>query len=352
MIQIAQKALATFYVDIFAIVILVGIFVLFHTYKVKEDRISNRLFILLCVLMFLNALFSMGYAMFRYRETGWPPAARRLLPSLEELSVACIMVLWVLYADYKIFGSRDRIRAKIKSIYFAPILIAALLAAVNIFTGVLFDVGPDMDAIYKPLYYVVILIDIIYGFLPIVLMIRYKKRYGSIHFFSVMPVVFPMLLTSIVSVLTPDSVNALAFATGMVFMLFSYGAGWRYDDQESKLYNRHYIDHLKNLTRDGKKDYHSALFFKAVQASPEYFELLRTQLPREGEMIRTDRDTVLLLLESDRQSTLTYFSDLIQEAVEEYEKDHPERGPMDILVSTAMRKKSESAMDFVNRIRY
>ena len=352
MIQIAQESLATFYVDIFALVILTGIFVLFQTYNVKEDRISNRLFISMCVLMFFNALFSLGYALVRYRETGWPPAARRILPSLEEFSVACIMVLWVLYADYKIFGSRDRIRAKIKSLYFAPMLTVALLAVINIFTGILFDVGTDMDQAYKPLYYVAMLIDTVYGLLPVVLMAQYKKRYGSVHFFSVMPVVVPLLITTVVSVFTPDSVRALAFATGMVFLLLSYGAGWRYDDQESRLYNRHYMEHLKYLVRDGKRDYHSALFFQTGEARAEFFELLRTELPREGELVRTGRDTVLLLLESNRRSTVSYFSDLVQEAAEEYEERHPEKGSMDILISTAMRKKSETAMDFIDRIRY
>ena len=350
MITIATESLISSYINTFAFVLLLGLISLFQSYRVKQDRLSNILFMLLCIVTMSNAVICQAYHALKFQHSDSPVSVRGILPSLDAFTSSFIVMLWVLYADYKIYQSRERIRIKLKSFYFAPLYAMALLALVNIFTGILFVPDSELILSYGPMFYFFMTVEHIYGLIPVFIYILYSREYGRPHFFSVMPVLIPVMTASVFSFLTDYSARALGFSTGMVFLIFSYGIQWRYDDEESGLYNRRYVRHIIHLARDGKRDYQSAIVFQSENATKAYFQLLRRELPKEGELIRMNEGTVLLFTKSKKMSVLSLIPSMILEAVSEYREKHPEKIISDIDIKTRARKKSETAIEFIDRV--
>ena len=349
MIQIAEEALAAFYINGVAAVLMIGLLYMFRSFKVNEDELSNRLFVLLCTAIIADAILVQIYQLVYNKPTGAPPALRAVLPALDDIAALVVIVLWIIYADYKIFGSKDRLTEK-RLVMITPGIIIALLFVINIFVGFMYTVDDMMVTHYTPVYAIVTLVTYAYAFAPVLAELRYRKRYGKMHFFSVAAFLLPMIVFSAFTMATDYTVTTFGFAVGMVFLFFSYSAKWRYDDCESGLYNRFYIHHIIGLAEHGKREYRSALTFRSDFAGAEFFDILKTELPKDGELVRMDENTVLFLTESRKTSTLTLFASLVQEAADEYDEKHPEERALDIIVSMKKRKKSENAAEFVKRV--
>ena len=60
--------------------------------------------------------------------------------------------------------------------------------------------------------------------------------------------------------------------------------------------------------------------------------------------------TVLLFTESRKMSVLSLLPSIILEAVNEYREKYPEDIIFDIDIKTRERKKSETAMEFIDRV--
>ena len=107
---------------------------------------------------------------------------------------------------------------------------------------------------------------------------------------------------------------------------------------------------MEALAEGGKKDYQNVIFFKTETPSKAFFEILKTELPKEGELIRRDENTVLFFTENEKSSMLSILTSLVQEAADEYDETHPEEKAMDYIVSVRRRKKEENPADFVKRV--
>ena len=60
-----------------------------------------------------------------------------------------------------------------------------------------------------------------------------------------------------------------------------------------------------------------------------------------------DKNRFLLFSESSKPSMITLLSSLIQDASDEYDENHADEAPIDLLISYRIRKKNEAADTFV-----
>ncbi len=350
MIAIAERSLMTVYANGLAVLLLAGLFALSTTNSMKRKKgYGTSLFYLLSVFVLLNAVFSSLYYSLRYQELGWSPVVRRLFPSLDELSATLVLVAWVFYAEYMIYNSRERL-IRLRYFYTFPMLVVAFCTVMNPFTGWMFDVDEAMLLHYTPLYYTLEVVEHLYGFLPLVGEILYTKRFGKLHFFSVIPVVVPVFFASVFTIGSDYSVRALGFSIGLMLLFLSYASRWRFDDEESGLYNRHFLKFIMELAEAGKRDYKNVIIFKTDHSQKEFFEILKAELPKDGELIRSDEKTVILFSNNSKPSMISIIGSLVTDAVDEYNENHPNEDALDIIVYTRRRKKDESTKDFIKRV--
>lgn len=349
MTPIAESSIPTLYANGISILLLVGIFYLSGRYRSGQRDYGTFLYSLLSVSVILNCVFSGFYYAFRSQETSWPLILRSILPTLNELSATVVLFFWVNYAEYRIYNSRDRLRRH-RLAYLLPMAVVGFFTILNPFTSCMFYTDERMLLHYTPLYYVLEVVEHVYGFAPLLIEILYTKRRGKPHFFSALPVVIPVLIASVISIGTGYSARALGFSIGLVFLFMTFANRWRFDDSESGLYNRHFLRYMEALAEGGKKDYQNVIFFKTETPSKAFFEILKTELPKEGELIRRDENTVLFFTENEKSSMLSILTSLVQEAADEYDETHPEEKAMDYIVSVRRRKKEENPADFVKRV--
>lgn len=350
MITIAERSLPTVYADGLSLLLLLGVFALSYKSRTSRKRdLETVLFCLLGAAVALNAVFSGLFYVLRDQSLGWSPFLSRILPTLDELSATFVLAVFVFYAEYRIHGSRERL-LRYRYILALPALVVAAFTIINLFTGWMITVDENMLLHYTPLYFILEAVEYLYGLMPLVDEILYTGRFGKLHFFSVIPVVVPVTVASLFTVVSDYSLSPLGFSVGVLLLFLSYASKWRFDDHESGLYNRHFLKFILELALAGKIEYKNVIIFQTDHASKAFFDILKTELPREGELIRTDKNTVMLFSGNSTPSALSVFSSLVQDAADEYNDNHPDENALDIIVSTRRRRKNESTAEFVKRM--
>ena len=347
--SIAPDSLVTVYGDTMAFLLLLGL--LFHTmaFRHKKDARSNGLFTLLCLITMLNALSNgISYSL-HHSEIPCPETVRMIMPSIAEFSTLVITFLWLVYIDYKLYESWER-TGYVARVFGTPVALILLLFIVNIPTKFMFAVTSDFTFVSAPEFYIVTAAQFIYGILPVIAYIRYVINHGYKHFFHIAPVVIPTFVSAVFTLITSYSARAFGFAIAIVFLYCSYINRWRFDDDETGFYNINYIDHLTDLARSGKIDYHSAIYFDIDNFVPEVRDIFKAEVPKDGEIIRVSDKRFLLLSESGSASMITALSGMIQEDADEYDEKHPD-ATISLSSSGVIRKKNESALDFMARVR-
>lgn len=350
MITIAERSLPTVFADGLSLMLLLGLFALSYKSRTSQKRdLETVLFRLLGAAAALNAVFSGLFYILRDQSLGWSPFLSRLLPTLDELSATFVLAVWVFYAEYRIYCSRQRL-LRFQYILALPAVVVAAFTIINLFTGWMFTVDENMLLHYTPLYFILEAVEYLYGLMPLVDELLYTRRFGKLHFFSVIPVVVPVTVASLFTIVSGDSLSPLGFSIGVLLLFLSYASKWRFDDHESGLYNRHFLKFILELAETGKIEYKNVIIFQTDHATKPFFDLLKTELPKEGDLIRTDKNTVMLFSENSTPSALSIFSSLVQDAADEYNEKHPDETAMDIIVSARRRKKDESTAEFVKRM--
>lgn len=346
--NIADSSIVTIYSDIMAFVLVMGLLYMYHRYRIGRDEHADELFDKLSVITMINAVVNGLCYMLHGQPTDLPAVLRRILPSMAELSVLVIVYIWILYVYYRIYGSWDRV-IRLRKGYALPVLFFTAATLINLTTGILFDVDERWIFVAKPLFGFMTATVYVYGFLPVFLVLWYEKHHGKLHFFHISAIIVPGLVAALLTLLTEYSARALGFAVALVFMHISYNSRWRFEDSQSGFFNRQYLAHILDLVRTGEKNYKIALVFETGKEEKAAYEILRAELPKDSEVIRIDREKLLLFSESRDSSMVALLSSLINEAVEEYEKEHPDGGAVDMKVSGKLRKRNESAVEFVQR---
>ena len=331
MISVAEISVVTVYSDLMAFVLAFGLEFMYHRYRRWKDRMGDSIFLQLCILTMVNAIANgISYAM-HYNPLPWPDPIKRLFPTISELTVLVLLYVWFLYVDYKLYGSRDRIRA-VRKWFRTPLLIMAGLLFINLFTGFIFTMDENSLFTARPLFYVVTIVQYTYGAFPIATMIRYIWLHGKVKFFDLVPVAAPVISASLFTLFTEYSARAFGFAVALVFLHCSYANLFRFCDGESGFYNGDYFEQYKRDVEKKKKHCAAIMYFEVQNPVPEFFSILRQELPKEGEIMRIDPHTFLLPLETGNASMQKLMTSMIEEDVGEYEENHPGEPPIGLTI--------------------
>ncbi len=343
---LATDSLVTVYSDTMALVLVLGLFYMTLSFKVGKNEYNDRLFSWLCILTMINAISNgISYAL-HHQASGWPAFVRMIMPTIAEYSTLMILFGWYIYVDYKLYGSKER-SLIISRIFQIPIYVMGVLCVINLFTDIMFEVTENHLFVAKPLFYVFSVLQYAYGIMPVLSIIRYVRMHGKLHFFHVSPIVIPVLSGSLFTLLSDYSARAFGFAIALVLLHMSYINLWRFEDRQSGFYNRFYINYIVDLSKEKRLDYRSAIEFITANTPEEFYDILKTEAPVDAEIIRMEPNRFLLFSESTKSSMIRLLSSMIQEASDEYDEDHRDSGPIDLLISYRIRKKDESADAFI-----
>ena len=343
--SIATESIVTVYSDTMAFFLVFGLYLMFKQYRVGRDEKADKIFNFLCIMTMINAVSDgISYAL-HHQVLDWPQPIRLLAPTIAEYTTLIVLFVWTLYIDYKLYESWDHLKT-VARFFSPPVLIYGALCVINLFWHIVFYMTDDMLFVARPMFMVMMIFQYMYGVFPVLAVIHHVRLHGNLHFFHIMPVVVPVVIASLFTLVTPYSARAFGFAAALVMLHFSYISKWRFDDVESGFYNRSYVEHIIALARDGKRDYHGALAIEADHTNKDFFEILRNELPKDGELIRMEANRFVMFIEGGGRSVLTLLSQMLNDAVSEGTEDDPIR----IIVSTKSRKKNESSMDFVRAV--
>ena len=345
-IQIAPVSQPTLYMDAMAIVICIGLIVLGARNLNGRDRNAEKLFGLMLVFLIINGLTNAISYSFHFNTPGWSAPVRMIFPTIAELTILYACFAWMMYVDYKLYGSRDRI-LRHYSLFQIPVIAFTVMAVINLFTGFMFVVDENMQFVWNIGFYFLCFAQYFYGGYPAFLLIRHALNHRKNQFFHIWPTVAPVVLTAVFTLVTPYSPRCLGFTTAVVFLYFSYVERWRFNDQESGFFNRHYVDYLLELEEAKLPNYNSVLIIYAENVNKELFSILESDTPYGGELIRASEHLFLLFSESGRLSSIKLLSSTFRKEAEDHDKTHPDDAPIDMVVSYTIREKGQTIKDFV-----
>ncbi len=347
--NIAAESIVTIYSDMMSSFLVVGLLFMFRHYKVGRDKYADILFSQLCIITLINSVSNAICYALHYQTTGWPEIVRMILPTIAEISVMYVLLLWIMYVDYKMYSSWDRVQ-ELKPYFLMPVLAFSIFGVINLFTGLMFTVDERMLFHAKPMYTAMTVVQYIYGLAAVIAVFKFQKDHGVVKFFYIAPVVVPALAGNLFTVITQYSARSFGFAVALVFLHFSYISRWRFEDVESGFFNMQYLSHLLDLVKDGKKDFNAALSVRADRIDKKLFAIIRKQLPRSGEVIRFgDRKFIIFTGESGNTNNIL-LAKSIKTSVNEYEEAHEDETPFGLIITGFRREEKENTLDFIKRV--
>ncbi len=345
-IQIAPVSQPTLYMDATAIVICIGLLILRAKPLNGRDKTAEKLFSLMLTFLMINGLANFISYSLHFQNTGWSAPARMIFPTISEITILYACYAWMMYVDYKVYGSRDRI-LRTYSYFQIPVIAFTVLSVINLFTGFMFIVDENMRFVWRLGFYFLSIAQYFYGIYPAFVLIRYALTHKKIQFFHIWPTVVPAGFAAFFTLFTPFSARCLGFTIAVVFLYFSYVERWRFNDRESGFFNRHYVDYLLELEEDKLPDYKSVLIIYAENVNQELFSILDSDTPYGGELIRMSEKLFLLFSESAKTSSVKLLSSTFRKEAENYDRTHPSDAPIDLIISYTIREKDQTIKDFM-----
>ncbi|MBR4528677.1 MAG: hypothetical protein IKO80_00205 [Lachnospiraceae bacterium] len=333
---LAERSAVTVYSDVMAFLMMLGLVCLSSRLR-KRETTGEKLYFVLCLAVMVDAVCSsICYAL---HEQPFGATAELIFKTILEMSMLVLAYYWLLYVDFKLFGSKDHLIRRL-GVLFVPILAGAVALVINLFTGIVFTIGPDNHYVPTVLYHVLEGLEYYYFLLSLILYVQSRMEGRQVHFFHIAPVLLPTIAGTFINIFTPYSAAALGFSIALIFMYFSMIDAWRFDDAETGLYNKEYLSYVIAMVQDGRRECRNVLTFETKSNPEALAEILKRDAPRDGELIHTGEGRFVLLLEQGEKSALKLLQTLIEEAAAEYDEAH--KGQEIALTQTCrMRRKGE-----------
>lgn len=160
---------------------------------------------------------------------------------------------WVLYADYKVYGSVRRTR-KVGMAFIIPVIITVILTATTQFTKFVYYITEDNVYVRSEnfvLFYVLIFLYLMYGLLVIFLK---RKTTGKRMLLPLSLFMLPIFVGIIIQYAFYGlSTVCISIAIGLVGIYISAQSESYYIDSLSGLYNRSYLDDYMGNVAESRK---------------------------------------------------------------------------------------------------
>ncbi|MBO6215380.1 MAG: hypothetical protein J6N76_07575, partial [Lachnospiraceae bacterium] len=217
---ISDQAIVTAYCDTMAALLTLGLLILNSRSKYMTADPGGRMFRILCIGVFISSIANgISYALHGQGLT-LPQPILLIAPTIAELSVLITLFFWLIYVDYRIYSSVDRLRFGYR-VFAIPVYIFIILSIINFFYPILFYMDENTNFAAKPLFYVMSVMQYFYGIFPVAVILKYYKNHGKLHFFHITPVAVPVTITALFTISTQYSARSFGFAIALIFLHFS-----------------------------------------------------------------------------------------------------------------------------------
>ena len=344
---IIGEAVVSCYADAASLLVMVLLLLLSERLQQRKTR-SLRIFfqLSLCITAACAAYFVFN-ALYR-QPAAWCRTAALITGTLCEYLVVIIVCLWGSYVEHTLYGDRP---GKNGARVFRGFLMTAdlILLAVNLFTGIAFDIGADNTIEPKWPFFVMVGLNLLVFLASMVMVWRYDRKTTKVRFLRITPMVVSVVAFLLPQYFTPFKLGIVGFVIGATLLYFSMIGEIRYVDGESGLFNQSYLAYLFDLAIAGKYEARCALTMEADGDLPAALEILRDLLHSEGDVIRVEDRKFLMLSRTDSRSHMQYLSSLAEEAAERHNQGHPE-DKVKITARCRLRTAEEDSFAFLRAV--
>ena len=328
------------YANLVAIIICIGVSALALRLKM-HDAMEKRIFLSLMAVIALMAVFYMLCEFVEVDEYGVSATGAKVVETILEIILNLFALIWMIYVDYRVFHSRLHLRRN-RLLFLIPFFVVSGFFVIDIFTGILSYYDENLVFHENVLYtildacrYSVFLISFIW-------LAVQKKKDEKTRFFSVLPMLIPILIYSLFYYFTPYPTPALGFAIGMMLMYAQLINELTFQDAGTGFYNRLYLDYLRELIQKGDYELNGIISFKLPEGELERNASVMTrQLPKACDPIRTGKDTVVTLAHIKNKGGLHLAAEDVEMALAQQD--------IKVAVKYELRKKKESGAEFLKR---
>ena len=339
---------ARVYLNIIAIVILLGVIVLSRRLRSRGTP-GDRIFVVMSLVVILFAMFNVSVSNLTYdfdidiyfRNTN-------IMINCMEICTVILSYQWLMYVGYMIYGSRDYLRRRFWP-FLIPIPVFVILLIVNIFTGFLFKYDLLLERVYKPSFYIIPITEVLYILFTVVIAVRHNLKADRLQKFHISFVLVPVAIGVFVENIFNLRILPLCLAAALAFIFLSLKEQWQFDDEERGFYNRAYLSYMKELVNLGRKNYSCVLRVTCSGDDAVVAELIRSELPRGIEKVHSKKGVYEIYAEKGSDELLGVIGEALEEGASEYGKEHQGK-KLELETETDYRAKGETSAEFLRRI--
>ena len=348
MIALSSLTKTTIYADASAIILLLGLLLLTNRLR-KGAGFGEKLFSFMCVLSIINAVSDEIYMIIRSGDLGQVNGALAMFAvTAVEFTVLVLIYVWLLYVDFTLYQSEDHVLRHYKKIAI-PFIVLGVVLILNCFFQFMIELDPAEIYDFTGPYFVYIAVEYALLIVSFVMVYRYKRDNGTMHYTSIAPMAIPVVVGALVSNVTPYSAFALGLAIGLVFLHFSFMEDACYRNDEKGYFHKEYFEKLIEHTQNGEYDPRGAIYFKANGDKEAFEEILLDWIPDDSELIKLHDGGYLFVNEHGKSRIIKMLVFDVGEEAEEYDEEH-EDAPILLDDEIFVRLKDETGVEFLNRL--
>ena len=328
---------------------LLGVLFLSLSERIRRDRTGPmHLFNIFCYSAFFTVLDCLANLLMDSQPAPWCRTAALITRTLREYGILISVVLWFAFVHAKLYGTR-KWRASSCRWILLPVILFAVLLAVNPFTGIVFTLSEQNRMVPTVLYYMLFLTCILIFVFPVVMILTYNRSENKRRFINPWPVIVFAALGALPQFLFAYEAWPLGFWIGITLFYFSMIDEIRFTDEESGLYNRGYLACLFELSIAGRNDVNGALILELEGETAPSFAILNSILLPEGDVIRSEDRTCFMFSRTKSRAAMQYYVSQVYEESDNWNREHPDE-KIRITARCRMRPDEQSSFEFLRSV--
>ena len=321
---ITKDYFETFALDLVAVFILYGMCLIPKTEREKKGDMGTRIFTAMGLCIIFGGATDLMYFLLIGTSYSWSATAVYAARTISEFAVLAFLFSFLLYTDYKLFGSKDHLKRHFGP-FLIPLAVIVIMYIVNFFTGFLFDVNSEMKWEPTKAYYVVDVIKYAYLIVPSIHFMRSVFKSERRSFLHPLSIYVPIVSSALITALSPFDVTYLGFAVGLVFLVFSRIDSWRYADRRTSFYNKVYLEYIRRMIEEKNESRRSMIVFEAKGNQAAFADLLKEELPADNEKVSLGKGRVVFISDTGSAEQLNSLAALVKDGAEEYDSTHSDK---------------------------
>ena len=296
----------SFLLDAVAAALMIGLIFIQKKYADKESYIDSNFgyliwaVILMCAvdaLMLIAGVQLVGAESMKIMNLAPEDVGWRILETVCSVSLIyftnVFLYMWIGFLTYRLYHDKGYMERQFwKDIM--PLIISGVVTIISIILMLFTDKAIIVLTIA---YLIISVVRIFYFGVSLRLLLIYRSQNGNLSFFNVWAFFLPVFAGWLIQEITSISLRGLGSAIGVFLLYISVISERQYIDKECGLYNRKYIDYLRNLAGNNKFNPGSALVFEVGEGADlkAVGDELKKALPESCEPIRCEDKKIVVL---------------------------------------------------------